>query len=483
MLSYYQNYTLLATFDIIGYTWQNIYDTIYSMKIISSNSKLSGHISVPGSKSHTIRALLLASMAEGVSHISNPLPSADCLSTSKAIPLIGAKVDLGTDVWTVTGAGKNIHLPDNVVDVGDSGSLLYFLSPIAATFEGWSVFTGDESIRRRPVYHVVDALKQLGAEAYITQPGSKSCPMVIKGPISAKNKIVTEGAVSSQYISGLMMSGILMEGTLDITLTDPKETPYLTMTQKWLESVGVPCSISEDYKHITVTGPVSLKAFDKTIPSDWEGVAFPLIAGLITDSSIIIDNIDGSGTQGDDKIVEVLQSVGADIVWDKAAQTLEVKGGKRLSTENLSDKILHVNISPFPDAVCAIASIACFIEGTTIIEDAAVCRRKETDRLKVLNQNLTALGAEIEEEEDRLIIHGHSPLTSDGKPNPEFKLHGAEVESYDDHRIAMSMACFGLGLKEGEKVIVRDAECCAVSFPDFYNVMNNINAGFSELKN
>ncbi len=453
------------------------------MKIIASSSKLSGHITVPGSKSHTIRALLLATMAEGVSHISNPLPSADCISTSKAIPLIGAEVNLGKDVWTVTGAGKNIHLPTDVVNVGDSGSLLYFLSPIAATFEGTSVFTGDDSIRRRPVYHVVDVLKQLGANAFTTIPGSKSCPMVVTGPVSAKNKVITEGSVSSQYISGLMMAGMLMDGTLEIELTDPKETPYLTMTQKWMESVGVDCYISEDYKHIKVTGPAEIKAFDKAIPSDWEGVAFPLIAALITKSSIIIDNIDGSGTQGDDKIVEILQSVGADIKWNRDDCTLTVTGGKRLSTENLPGKELHVNISGFPDAVCAIACVACFIEGTTVIEDAAVCRRKETDRLKVLNENLTLLGADVEEEEDRLIIHGHSPVTCAGEVNPLFKIHGGEVESYDDHRIAMSFACLGLGLPAGESVKIKDAECCAVSFPEFFDVMNRIGAGYKECNN
>ena len=201
------------------------------MKIKAFKNELSGHIQVPGSKSHTIRALILASLAEGTSHISNPLPSADCLSTSKAIPLIGAELenDLATmendKVWTVKGAGNKVHLPTNVIDVGNSGSLLYFLSPIAATFEGWSIFTGDESIRKRPVAHVVDVLNQLGAEAHISQPGATTCPMLIKGPIDCKAKVDTDGAVSSQYISGLMMSAIRMNGTLKIELSDPKETP------------------------------------------------------------------------------------------------------------------------------------------------------------------------------------------------------------------------------------------------------------------
>ncbi|WP_407398201.1 3-phosphoshikimate 1-carboxyvinyltransferase [Treponema sp.] len=456
------------------------------MKINAFKNSLSGHIQVPGSKSHTIRALLLASLAEGTSHISNPLPSADCLSTSKAIPLIGSELenDLATmendKVWTVKGAGNKVHLPTNVIDVGNSGSLLYFLSPIAATFEGWSIFTGDESIRKRPVAHVVDVLNQLGAEAHISQPGATTCPMLIKGPIDCKAKVVTDGAVSSQYISGLMMSAIRMNSTLKIELSDPKETPYLTMTQKWLEQVGVNCRISGDFKHIEVDGPVNLKAFDTTIPSDWEAVAFPLMAGLITDSEITIDNIDIGGTQGDDAIVDILKSVGGDITVDAEKKCIVVRGGKRLTTENLPGKELHVKISGFPDAICALAATACFIEGTTVIEDAEVCRRKETDRIKVLKSELEKLGAVVEEGPDYMIIHGHSPMNADGTKNPEFKMHGGEVDSYLDHRIAMSMACLGLGLADGETVTIKDAECCSVSFPHFFDVMNQIGAGFKE---
>ncbi|MBQ7538676.1 MAG: 3-phosphoshikimate 1-carboxyvinyltransferase [Treponema sp.] len=464
------------------------------MTIISSKSNLSGAITVPGSKSHTIRALLLATIAEGTSHIKNPLPSADCLSTASAVPLIGSEVDLnlldenepGTE-WTVYGAGKKLHLPDDVVNVGDSGSLLYFLTPIAACFEGTSVFTGDASIRKRPVLHVVDALNQLGAKCFVTRPGSKSCPLVITGSIKKGGTVRTPGEISSQYISGLMMAGILTDKPIKLELSNPKETPYLTMTQKWLEKLGVKCQASEDFKHIEVSPCKSFKGFDVTIPSDWEGVAFPLIAALISDSKITIENVDSSGTQGDDAIVSILQSIGADIVWDKKAETLTVSGGKcskdgigRLTTENCPKGELHVNISPFPDAVCALAAIACFTEGTVVIEDAAVCRRKETDRLKVLNIELSRLGAEIEEREDSLVIHGHSPILKDGSPNPAFKLHGAVCESYDDHRMAMSLACMGLGLDQDEKIIVNDAECCSVSFPHFYETMNKINANFRE---
>ena len=451
------------------------------MKILAKKNSLSGNIVVPGSKSHTIRALILASLAEGVSHISNPLPSADCLSASKAIQEIGAKVDFDNEnnIWTVTGAGKNVHLPSNVVDVGNSGSVLYFFTPICATFEGWSIFTGDSSIRKRPILHLLEALKQLGANCYVSRPEENAPPALVQGPIKA-GKVVTDGRLS-QYISGLMMASTLIDGKLEIELTDPKEVPYLDMTKYWLESLGVQVEMSSDYKKISVTGPYQLKAFDKAIPSDWEAVAFPLIAALISDSKIVIDNVDGSGTQGDDAIVSVLQSVGADIQWNKETSQLFVTGGNRLSTENLTDKTLRVNLAGFPDAICALAVIACFIEGKTVLEDIGVCRRKETDRIKVMKSELEKLGAKVEEGEDFIAIYGHSPILPDGSKNPEFTLHGGNVESYDDHRVAMSLACLGLGLKEDENVIVNDAECCSVSFPGFFEVMNKINANFTEI--
>ena len=388
------------------------------MKILAKKNSLSGNIVVPGSKSHTIRALILASLAEGVSHISNPLPSADCLSASKAIQEIGAKVDFDNEnnIWTVTGAGKNVHLPSNVVDVGNSGSVLYFFTPICATFEGWSIFTGDSSIRKRPVLHLLEALKQLGANCYVSRPEENAPPALVQGPIKA-GKVVTDGRLS-QYISGLMMASTLIDGKLEIELTDPKEVPYLDMTKYWLESLGVQVEMSSDYKKISVTGPYQLKAFDKAIPSDWEAVAFPLIAALISDSKIVIDNVDGSGTQGDDAIVSVLQSVGADIQWNKETSQLFVSGGNRLSTENLADKTLRVNLAGFPDAICALAVIACFIEGKTVLEDIGVCRRKETDRIVVMKSELEKLGAKVEEGEDYLVIYGNSPILANGEKNP-----------------------------------------------------------------
>ncbi|MBQ3981243.1 MAG: 3-phosphoshikimate 1-carboxyvinyltransferase, partial [Treponema sp.] len=403
----------------------------------------------------------------------------DCLSTAAAVRKVGAEVDFGkgenSGVWTVRGAGANLHLPEEPIDVGNSGSLMYFLCPVLSTLPGECTFTGDESICRRPVNHLIDALCQFGANGKSLNNGldgspGTTPPFSFCGPIDVNKTLVTEGALS-QYISGFMMAASRLNGTLHMELTNPKETPYLTMTKLWLESVGVPVSISPDFKKIAVTGPVPFKAFDRAVPSDWEGVAFPLVAALISGSEITIDNVDGSGSQGDDKIVEVLQSVGADIEWRRDAEQLIVRGGKKLSSAGLPNGELVVEMSAFPDAICALAVAACFIEGKTVFTDIDICRKKETDRIKAMTSELSKLGAKIVDEGDRLVVYGNG---GEG-------LHGGEVESYKDHRIVMSLACLGLGLSDGEKVIVNDTEWCSVTFPHFFEVMNKIGAGFETI--
>ncbi len=463
------------------------------MKIKAKRATLSGKTQVPGSKSHTIRALLLAAIAEGNSEIENPLTGEDCVSCAKAIEKIGAKADFSNPaVWKVVGAGEGAHLPSDVVDVGNSGSVLYFLCPIAATFEGWSIFTGDKSIRTRPVRHLADLLEQAGAKVHISRPGVDSPPILFEGPIKAST-IKTDGRLS-QYISGMMMAATRLEGKTTILLSDPKETPYLKMTKHWLEGAGVPVTISSDYKHISLSGPHKIKGFNVPVPSDWEAVAFPLIAALISGSSIVIEKVDTSGTQGDDAIIGVLTSVGSDIQLNLDDKTLTVNGGPFSTIQNeekgwvkgrlavtSENKTLRVNCSGYPDAVCALAAIACFIEGTIILEDISVCRKKETDRLSVMTSELTKLGADIEEGEDFLIIRGHSPINEDGTRNEAFLLHGGEVESFHDHRVAMSLSCLALGLFEGEELIINDFECYEVSFPGFFNTMNTLGANFIDI--
>ena len=440
------------------------------MKVISRKHGLAGALTVPGSKSHTIRAGIFASLASGTSTIRNPLPSADCLSCLEVVKAFGATVETAPGVWKVTAPKDGLKLPSRVVDVGDSGSVLYFMTPVAATLPGWTVMTGDASICTRPIRALIGALKDLGADGFTTRPDIDAPPALIKGPFKA-GKVTLEGNLS-QYVSGIMMAAPRIEGTTVINLTNPKEKPFLKMTCEWLKSVGIGVVYDEaKLDHFEVTGPQSYRPFDRTIPSDWEGVAFPLVAAIITGSKVEIEHVDCSGSQGDEAIVDILREMGADIELDRSRETLVINGsGKTVPLKDGSPVKLRggvFNCAGFPDAVPSLAVAACFAEGDTTLTDIGVCRLKETDRITLMREELGKLGATLEEGSDWLKIRG-----TGGRG-----LHGGDVDSHDDHRIAMALAVAGLAIP-GAGVAVHDAECCAVSFPGFYDTMNAIGADF-----
>jgi len=443
------------------------------MKIQAKSAVLSGSLTVPGSKSHTIRAVILATLAKGTSVITNPLPSADCLSALSTVEAFGATVSVREGVWEVTAPKEGLRVPNRVVDVGDSGSVLYFMTPIAATLPGWTVMTGDASICTRPIRGLLDALTSLGARGFTTRPDCVAPPAVISGPFSA-GRVVLEGNLS-QYVSGIMMAAPRVSGTTVIDLTNPKEKPFLQMTCDWLASVGVTVRYDPTrLDHFEIDGPQPFSSFARTIPSDWEGVAFPLVAAIITGSRLDITGVDCSGSQGDAAIVEILQQMGADIVLDADSAVLHINGGRMGDSSHTLGGTFRpslrggtFNCAGFPDAVPSLAVAACFAEGDTVLTDIGVCRLKETDRITLMRTELGKLGAHLEEGPDYLVIHG-----TGGRG-----LHGGDVDSHDDHRIAMALAVAGLAIP-GDGVIVHDAQCCAVSFPGFYEVMNTVSAGF-----
>ncbi len=430
------------------------------MKIKTTATQISGSLSVPGSKSHTIRAGLFAALAEGESKIINPLPSADCLSCMRVIQDLGAKVRFTDEGWFVTGIAGNLKQPSCVLDVGNSGTLLHFLTGIVSTIRGWAVITGDKSICTRPINDQLAALRQLGAQAFTTRDTVNAPPVILKGPVHC-GTVVMEGELS-QHVSGLLMAGALTSGKTRIELTRPKEIPFVKMTIDWLRSVGIDVAYDkENLSWLEIEGPKKFRRFERAIPSDWEGIAFPLAAAILTGSTLRIDHIDCSGSQGDEAIVDVLRRMGADIVVDKVNECLTVKGGTALHG-------ITATCSDFPDALPVLSVVAAFAQGVSRFTDIGVCRLKESDRITLMKRELEKLGAELLEGPDFLEIHGGLPL------------HGGVVESYDDHRIAMAMAVCGMAITDGS-VIVNDAECCSVSFPGFYEIMNKVGARFEML--
>lgn len=423
------------------------------MFAISRKSQLQGEITIPGSKSHTIRAILLATIAEGKSIIHNPLTSNDCLSALKAVRDFGVEVVEKPGMWIVEGKGNNLLVPENYIDTGNSGTTTYFIASIAALCEGYTFITGDSQIRRRPIQPLVQALNELGAEAYITRPGAVAPPIVVKGKIRGGK--VNFSGFNSQYISSLLLVSPLLESKTEITVDNPLEKPYLQMTIDWMSRYGVELSQTDgEYKYFAVDGGQKYIGTETTVPSDWSSAAFPLVAAVVTNSNVVINGVDFEDSQGDKEVVNILVSMGADIEKDPQNCRMIIKGGKHLKSG------LTINLNDIPDSLPILSVAACYADGDTKFVDLAHVRVKETDRVAVMEEELRKLGADIETGPDYMIVHGGKGLT------------GTDVDSHDDHRVAMALTIAGLFSKDEMKV--KDVECVSVSFPRFFEMMNSI---------
>lgn len=429
------------------------------MNTIVKKSSLRGSAVVPGSKSHTIRAVLLATMSKGRSVVYNPLPSLDCKSAMHVAECFGAKASMEPGVWTVEGVGRELKVPENYVDCGNSGSTAYFAASMAALTEGWTFLTGDAQIRRRPILPVLEAINQLGGKAFPTRPGVNACPAVIGGRMRGGTARFHHSL--SQFVSSVMLSAPLLEEDTEIINEDPLEKPYLQISIDWMRRYGVELAEnSGDYSYFKIAGGQEYRAAESSIPSDWSGVAFPLVAGIITDSELTIRGVDFADSQGDKAVVDHLIAMGADVTKDPEKGELLVRGGKRLQSG------LTIDLSDIPDSLPALSVAAAYANGDTRFTGLGHVRMKETDRVAVMEQELRKMGAGVESGSDYMIVHGGKPLT------------GAVVDSHDDHRVAMAMAVCGLAA-EGETT-VRDSQCAAVSFPTFFEVMEDLGAELRE---
>lgn len=425
------------------------------MNTIVKKSKLHGQAVVPGSKSHTIRAVLLATMSDGISYIHNPLPSLDCQSALHVASCFGARTEVQDGLWIVEGVGRNLKVPENYVDCGNSGSTAYFSASIAALTDGYTFLTGDAQIRRRPIQPVLDAINQLGGNAFCSRPGVNACPAIIGGKMKGGTARFKHSL--SQFVSSIMMAAPLLENDTIIINEDPLEKPYLQLSIDWMKKYGVELAEnSGDYTRFRIAGGQRYTAVSSTVPSDWSGVAFPLVAGVVTESEITITGVDFNDSQGDKAVVDHLIAMGANITKDLEKGSLTVRGGKELKSGGTID------LSDIPDSLPILSVAAAYAQGDTKFTGLGHVRMKETDRVAVMESELTKVGASVETGSDYMIVHGGKKLT------------GTEVDSYDDHRVAMAMTVCGL-FSEGE-MTVRNSECAAVSFPTFFKVMENLGA-------
>lgn len=416
------------------------------MVIRVSKSKLRGKVVIPGSKSHTIRALFIASLADGQSEIIRPLLSSDTLSAVETCRALGAEISVETDRFIVKGTGGNIKTPEDVVNVGNSGTTLRFGVACAALGEGYTVFTGDHQIRKRPLGSLIEALNNLGAHVFSTR-NNGSAPVVVKGPISGGQTDLD--SVTSQYLSALLISLPLAENDSEINIVRLNEVPYVEMTLWWLDRQNIKYS-NNDFKSFRIMGGQKYNPFSIVIPGDFSSATFFAVLAAISGEEFILENLDMSDPQGDKRVLEILESMGARVSVQN--NSVLIKGDKL--------KGLEIDMNSIPDALPAIAVAGCFAEGETRLVNVPQARLKETDRIHTMCQELKKMGADIEELPDGLIIK-------------QSRLKGCHVSGHYDHRVVMALAIAGLNA-EGE-TIIDTAEAVNVTFPEFVDLIYQCN--------
>jgi 3-phosphoshikimate 1-carboxyvinyltransferase len=412
-------------------------------------STLSGSVRIPPSKSHTLRAILFASLAEGESHIHGYLPSPDTQAMIKACQQLGAYIEPSPTTLNIKGTAGKPNLPNDVIDAGNSGQVLRFIAAIAGLINGHVVITGDASIRfNRPISPLMKGLSDLGATCISTK-GDDHAPVIIKGPTTPGTAHL-DGA-DSQPVSALLIASAFMEGTTTIKVNNAGEKPWIDLTLAWLDRLAIDYE-HDNYTHYKIHGGNTIQAFEYTVPGDFSAMAYPLAAALITQSNITIGNIDMTDAQGDKKIIQTLQNMGAHIITHE--NQLDITPSNPLQGAT-------IDVNDFIDALPILAVIACYTQKTTTLYNAAIARKKESDRLATITQELRKMGANITEKSDTLII----------TPAP---LHGAKLAAHNDHRIAMSLAVAALGA-QGPSTI-DGCQCIAKSYPNFCEDMNALGA-------
>jgi 3-phosphoshikimate 1-carboxyvinyltransferase len=415
------------------------------VEFVVKPSSLGGTVSIPGSKSHTIRALVFGLLAGGESSIEYPLDSSDTRSCMNMVRKFGARVEICDTLWNVSGTGGALSVPDDVVDVGNSGTSLYLGLGIASLIEGFTVFTGDHQIRSRPAEGLLAAINGLGATAFSTRSNGMP-PIAIKGKIAGGETEIR--AITSQFLTSLLIAAPLAAGDCILRVPLLNEKPYVGMTLGWLDRLGIRYS-NENYERFKIPGGQKYPSFREYIPADFSSATFFLVAAAVTGSELTLKGLDFSDTQGDKEVVNILKTMGADIRV----------GGKEITIRGGPLKGGTFDLNAMPDSLPALAVAACFAEGETRLVNVAQARLKETDRIRVMREELVKMGADISEEPDGLVIRGRS-------------LRGCRVSGRHDHRIAMALSVAGLAAKGETRV--ETAESVSVTFPNFDFLMETV---------
>ncbi|MCL6571917.1 MAG: 3-phosphoshikimate 1-carboxyvinyltransferase [Bacillus sp. (in: Bacteria)] len=420
----------------------------------TNKERLFGEVTIPGDKSISHRSVMFGSIAHGVTLVTNFLPGDDCLSTISCFRQLGVKIEEFDNQLRISGNGfEGLTEPDEVLNVGNSGTTIRLLMGILAGRPFFSSLVGDASIGKRPMTRVTNPLRNMGALIDGRKKGNFA-PISIRGgsltPINYHLPVA-----SAQVKSAVILAGLQAEG--ETTILEPAETR--DHTERMIRKFGG--EILKSNRTITVKGGQRLIASTINVPGDISSAAFFLVAGaIVPGSEIILKNVGLNPTRTG--IIEVMRKMGADLqIIVTKEDSFEPFGDLIIKTSNLTGTVVEGDLIPkLIDEIPIIALLATQAEGMTIIKDAEELKVKETNRIDTVVQELRKLGARIEATDDGMIIHGKS------------KLSGGSVSSHGDHRIGMMLGIAALLCKN--EVTLENPEAISVSYPNFFAQLNSL---------
>ncbi len=421
------------------------------MKPIIQKDNINCTVNIPGSKSITHRALIAAGLAKGQSTLKSFLACDDTLYTAGAIQKLGIDIAINEDTVHVSGNGGFFNPVSEKleIDLGNSGTSYRLLLSVAALANGPFIFTGTKRMKERPVAYLADALKKLGVDArYLEKEGYP--PVLINASGIKGGRVIIPGDISSQYISSLLLSGPYAGSDLTVEVSgELVSRPYIDLTMDVMKSFGVNIE-NKNYRIFNVPSGQSYTAREFVIDGDASSASYFWGAAAITGGTVKTTNIHPfKNRQGDMGLLDILERMGCNIKREESSVTVS---GRTLTG-------VCVDMGSMPDMAPTLAVIALFAEGKTTITNVSHLRHKESDRIADTANEIRRVGGRVEERDDGLVVYG------------EEKLSGAEIDSHDDHRLAMSFAMAGIRVPD---IIIKNESCVNKSFPSFWKLWETL---------
>ncbi len=417
-----------------------------SIKIFPLRKPVNTEITITGSKSYTNRALFLAAMTQNPVKIINPLLSDDTLTMIHCLQTLGVRINFRKDCIEVVSSIKDIKDREFELDANLSGTTIRFILPLLAIVPGIKILGGKEGLNKRPIKDLVDALLILGAEIeYINREGYP--PLRISSSRLKSGTVTLNGSISSQYLSAILMIAPLVGKVVIKAKGNQVSKPYVDMTIDTMKKFGVGV-INKGYRKYIVPDGQVYKAWEYIVEGDFSSAGYFFAIAALTKSILTVINLNPKSVQADMKFLKILEAMGSKIIYKKDRITIIGRGVKPVS----------VDMQDCPDQIQTLGVLAAFANGVTKISGIESLRVKETDRVLAIRNELNKMGIKTSSAHDTLVIHG-------GNPKP------AKIDTYGDHRMAMSFAVAGAKLSGME---INDPDVVNKTFPNFWKKLNSI---------